>query len=496
MKLKKLLSAALITVMTFGLNTYIAYAAEVTPMVAGMAFLKSNGTVWYADSKYYSIGELTDDEWKELSLIQIDGLTDIKAIYHGSKYYALKEDGTVWNFDLKADPTLKQIQGISDVKDIYTFNNTTIALKNDGTIWWWGEREYADVINDPSWGIPNMKTIKSDTPVKIDGIDNVEKIISDAEVIKGGNIWSINGLYETVDRYMSSDVPIKKYPDNIKVKDKNINEDGAFGYIHYSVGEKHADGTAEFIEYEGIEKGVKDVEERSTENSVNMSENKDKKTYIYTLNSDNSITEYYVTPPSYEVINKKVLFDNILSWSTDSGIVAVKNDGSVWRWGSKAIIKTENGKGRKEGEYIETPVKANNINLLAGASAQQSSAPVQQTSDKVTVKINGKTLSFANAQPTVINGRTLVPMRDIFAELGAEINWDPNTKTVTASKNGSRIKLTIGSTKASLNADELTLDVPPQIINGSTMVPLRFVSDSLGCEISWDQASKTAEIKQ
>ena len=92
MKLKKLLSAALVTVMTFGLNTYIANAAEVTPMVAGMAFLKSNGTVWYADSKYYSIGELTDDEWKELSLIQIDGLTDIKAIYHGSKYYALKED--------------------------------------------------------------------------------------------------------------------------------------------------------------------------------------------------------------------------------------------------------------------------------------------------------------------------------------------------------------------------------------------------------------------
>lgn len=134
--------------------------------------------------------------------------------------------------------------------------------------------------------------------------------------------------------------------------------------------------------------------------------------------------------------------------------------------------------------------------MLAGASAQQSSAPVQQTSDKVTVRINGKTLSFANAQPTVINGRTLVPIRDIFAELGAEINWDPNTKTVTASKNGSRIKLTIGSTKASLNADELTLDVPPQIINGSTMVPLRFVSDSLGCEISWDQASKTAEIKQ
>ncbi|SDP29194.1 Uncharacterized conserved protein [Paenibacillus sp. yr247] len=112
----------------------------------------------------------------------------------------------------------------------------------------------------------------------------------------------------------------------------------------------------------------------------------------------------------------------------------------------------------------------------------------------VSVIIDGVWQKYDN--PAVImNGSTLVPLRPIFEKLGAVIQWDNETRTVTATKNNKTIKLTIGSTMAYVNGEKNTLSTEAQIINNATMVPVRFVSEALGAEVKWDEKSKSVEIK-
>ncbi len=120
--------------------------------------------------------------------------------------------------------------------------------------------------------------------------------------------------------------------------------------------------------------------------------------------------------------------------------------------------------------------------------------PDEVVPDHITVIVNDQTVDFKNAQPVIVDSRTLVPMRDIFEALGIVVGWDAETKTVTGKKGVTDISLTIGQSKVYINGTPQPIDVPAQIINGSTMVPLRVISDSVGCRISWDQSTKTANI--
>lgn len=109
------------------------------------------------------------------------------------------------------------------------------------------------------------------------------------------------------------------------------------------------------------------------------------------------------------------------------------------------------------------------------------------------ITVDGITLS-SDVPPQIINGRTLVPVRAIFENLGANINWDDKTKTVTATTDSTTIKLVLNSNIAYVNDEHKTLDVPAQSINGRTMVPARFVAETLGCSVDWDANSQTVKI--
>lgn len=111
--------------------------------------------------------------------------------------------------------------------------------------------------------------------------------------------------------------------------------------------------------------------------------------------------------------------------------------------------------------------------------------------DDINVYIDGELL---DANGLLVNGSTLVPLRSIFEALGATVDWDGETKTVTSTKDGTVIKLTIGNTQAFKNDTSINLSVPAQIINDSTYVPLRFVSESFGCDVQWDGVNRTVNI--
>ncbi len=108
------------------------------------------------------------------------------------------------------------------------------------------------------------------------------------------------------------------------------------------------------------------------------------------------------------------------------------------------------------------------------------------------VIVNGKPLPVS---AVIENGTTLVPIRSIFESLQAEVTWDQIRQTVTAVKDNLTLQLQIGSLVALRNGQPVPLQVPGKIIENSTLVPLRFVSESLGAEVRWDELSKTVVIQ-
>lgn len=108
------------------------------------------------------------------------------------------------------------------------------------------------------------------------------------------------------------------------------------------------------------------------------------------------------------------------------------------------------------------------------------------------VVIDGKSLVF-DAKPAIINGRVLVPFRGIFEALGAEVQWFGDTGKVIANRGNTTIEINIGGPTLK-NGKPVSLDVPPRIIRGRTMVPVRFVSEALGAQVHWDIARQRVVI--
>lgn len=109
--------------------------------------------------------------------------------------------------------------------------------------------------------------------------------------------------------------------------------------------------------------------------------------------------------------------------------------------------------------------------------------------NRVRVSIDGTEVRF-DTNPVIKNGTTLVGFRAILEALGAEVSWDESTQTVTASKDGTNIILQIGSTTAKVNGKEKTMLLAPEIINNSTMIPVRFVSEELYTKVEWDEGKR------
>jgi len=87
-----------------------------------------------------------------------------------------------------------------------------------------------------------------------------------------------------------------------------------------------------------------------------------------------------------------------------------------------------------------------------------------------------------------------VPLRAIFEALGATVDWNANTQTVTGIRDNTEVRLTIGSTSPTVNGTIVSIDQPGVVIGGRTMVPLRFIGESFGVSVNWDGASRTVTI--
>lgn len=122
----------------------------------------------------------------------------------------------------------------------------------------------------------------------------------------------------------------------------------------------------------------------------------------------------------------------------------------------------------------------------------ENTADYSQTNG-ITVVLNGNKIKF-DVEPTLINNRTMVPMRAVFEALGAEVEWDGTTQTAIGVKKNTTVKITIGKDYLLKNNNIIVLDSPAVVISGRTLVPIRAIAESLDCKVQWYSQTQTVEI--
>lgn len=166
----------------------------------------------------------------------------------------------------------------------------------------------------------------------------------------------------------------------------------------------------------------------------------------------------------------------------------------TWAVGDTEVVVSKDGGIA----YFDAP--AGDITLTYKNSNAGSSAPEPTLTfqEGIGIKLD-KSYLYSDAAPVLVNGRTLVPMRVIFEKLGAKIDWDEAAQTVTGTRineigEATTVKLTIDSDIAYVNDVETKLDSAPILASDRTMVPIRFIAESLGATVGWDPFSKTVNI--
>lgn len=136
------------------------------------------------------------------------------------------------------------------------------------------------------------------------------------------------------------------------------------------------------------------------------------------------------------------------------------------------------------------------VNQSGGLSASiPQFMTVNHEPNNIQVYIEGEKQSYEQP-PVNSNGNVLVPLRAIFESLGATVEWNSSTQTVTATREGRTVVLTIGSKTAYINGAAVTLSAEPQLVNGYTMVPVRFVSEAFGGEVEWNGEASSVVVFQ
>lgn len=190
--------------------------------------------------------------------------------------------------------------------------------------------------------------------------------------------------------------------------------------------------------------------------------------------------------------------------------LAVASDGSVWLGGTRGTIWQKVGSsGPNAGQWVTRPAFSGgpSVAVVTGPGgavyAQIGSSLYQFIGHKrvVAMSIGSKeTLApdFSgdsrkgnmDVAPQVINGRTMVPVRFVAQGLGYEVSWAPETRTVVIKNASATLSLPVGGSEAVLETSQgkstLALDVPAQVIDGRTMVPIRFVAQAFNARVFWN----------
>ncbi|MCD7778629.1 MAG: N-acetylmuramoyl-L-alanine amidase [Clostridiales bacterium] len=116
--------------------------------------------------------------------------------------------------------------------------------------------------------------------------------------------------------------------------------------------------------------------------------------------------------------------------------------------------------------------------------------------EEVILKVEGETLTNLTMPPIIMNGYTLVPAREVFEKMGVAVSWNSEREEVYISEGSNLLVLKINSETAFYNEKEVSLSAPAKLINSKTMIPVRFVSETLGYGVNWNETERTVSISK
>ncbi|OMF22736.1 hypothetical protein BK133_25420 [Paenibacillus sp. FSL H8-0548] len=436
--------------------------------------LDQNGVVWAWGENFN--GQLGNGI-KGRNSAAVPVFKDVKKIdTTQSNSFALKNDGTVWMWGdangLQGAGALNaynddfvtpiQIKALSDIVDIQVGNFHILALKSDGTVWTWGGSN-GGVLGRPEW---KESSAKAYTPMKVPGLQNIKSIYAgygfSAATDEAGITWAwgtLSSYFDIVNHQISKWAPVKLFDFPIK----EIDDMRSRIYV------TKLDGTLwEVQQTLKLKQIMKDV---LTFNCVYNSCGVMKTSGEAIKFSDiNDIQKHGL------VINPLELKQIEFNYST----ILLKTDGTVYSYGPISSI-TGN-------EMINDPDYKKYANLTEKMVNEPQLRAVWKA---IILKLNGQEVTLTT-NPIVINGVSYVPLRGVIEQMGGQVQYDSGNIIVSNDQN--LLKLKIRTTDASKNGQSMKLISPPLVIRGTTMIPLRFVSEGLGASVEWDEKNRMITI--
>ncbi|MBR3933924.1 MAG: hypothetical protein IKJ68_08480 [Clostridia bacterium] len=554
---KRVLSLALIVCMlivgVLNISVFAEAKSEVKVISLGNShsgIIKNDDSLWLWG--YNSYGQIGNGEsgFSKEERVPVKIMDNVKAVSLGKNHSAaIKNDGSLWlwgnneygrvgNGEYKYGKESKTPVKIMDnVKSVSLGDNHSAAIKNDGSLWMWGNNEYGQIGNGES-GDDKI----SETPIKI--MDNVITVsLGDgysAAIKNDGSLWMWgNNEYGQIGNGESGDDKISKIPvkimDNVKDVSLSCSQNVTADYWGNHSAAIKDDGSLWMWGYNGCGQigNGESGEDKILEIPVKVMDNV-KVVSLGSLHSsaireDGSLWmwghNYYgqlgngesgYTPSGDDKISEKPvkIMDNVKDISLGSiHSAAIKEDGSLWMWGGGGLGKLGNGLE----EDLCIPVKVMDDVKIWNVVEQippLSQTVINNVTQNINVVFNGKKVEFTSSTgfPQMMNNRVYVPFRTIFNLLGyknEDIKWISNNEPISAySSKGSYVEFKIGSdevyvidsTKPSnrvvMTTEKLSGSVP-YVDNsvGRTMVPVRLIAESVGAFVSWDDATQTVDIR-
>ncbi len=189
----------------------------------------------------------------------------------------------------------------------------------------------------------------------------------------------------------------------------------------------------------------------------------------------------------------------------DNGSVKLSDNNAFAGETVTATVKPDNGYG--VAEVIVTDAKGSIIPVINLGNGEYSfvmpdgkvsiqtvcKPAITLTVGKQMADVFGKNVKN-DVAPVIIRSRTMLPIRFVAEALGADVDWNEKTQTVTITKDGVRVVIIIGADYAYINGKKVEVDAKAFIQNGRTYLPLRFVAEALGADVNWEAATQQIVI--